>query len=116
MKIELLPDEHKIDTWTILYKTPGGRSFNGKLLVTNRRLVYDARFDVSASGIVEESLFFKWGSEAFIVIPKSLIKSVDAERNFFAKKAIVTLDNEERHIFNYGMLSIDPVIAAIQSK
>ena len=115
MKLELQPDEKKIDIWTILYLTPKGDKYNGKLTVTNQRLIYDAQFDVSASGIIEESLFIKFGSEAYIVIPKSRIKSLEAEKSFFAKKAIITLDNNERHVFNYGMLNIDPVIKAIQS-
>lgn len=114
MKLELLPEEKKIDTWTILYNNPKGDKYNGKLTITNKRLIYDAQFDVSTSGIIEESLFMKFGSEAYIVIPKSRIKSVDAEKSFFAKKAIITLDNNEKHVFNYGMLNVDPVIKAIQ--
>lgn len=115
MKVELLPNEQKINTWTILYTSPKGDKYNGKLLITNLRLIYDAQFDVSAKGIVEESLFVKWGSEAFIVIPKSRIQSVEPQKSFFAKKAVVTLDNGEVHLFNYGMLNIDPVVSAIKS-
>ena len=40
MNITLLPGEQKIDTWTILYQPPKGGKFNGKLLVTNQRLLY----------------------------------------------------------------------------
>lgn len=115
MKLELLPDEKKIDTWTILYNSPKGDKYNGKLTVTNQRLIYDAQFDVSAKGIVEEAFFIKFGSEAYIVIPKDRIKTVEPQKSFFAKKVILTLDNNERHTFNYGMLNIDPVIKAIQS-
>lgn len=115
MKLELLPDEKKIDTWTILYNSPKGDKYNGKLTVTNQRLIYDAQFDVSFSGMIDETLFIKWGSEAYIVIPKSRIKSIEPQKSFFAKKVVLTLDNDERHVFNYGMLNIDPVVKAIQS-
>ena len=115
MKITLEPNETKIDTWTILYISPKGDKYNGKLTITNQRLIYDAQFDVSASGMIEEALFIKMGSEAYIVIPKTRIKSVEAEKSFFAKKAVLTLDSGEKHIFNYGMLNIDPVIKAIQA-
>jgi len=64
---------------------------------------------------LEEALFIKSGSEAYLVIPKNRIKSVEAEKRFFAKKVILTLDSGEKHVFNYGMLNIDPVIKAIQS-
>lgn len=115
MKIELLDDEAKIDTWTILYRTPKGDQYNGKLTVTNKRLIYDAKFDMSLSGIVEESLFIKFGSEAYVVIPRDRIKNIETEKSFFAKKIILTLDNNERHIFNYGMLNIDKLHQALNS-
>jgi len=115
MKLELLQNEQKIDTWTILYTSPKGDKYNGKLTVTNQRLIYDAQFDVSLSGIVDETLFMKFGREAYIVIPKARIKSSETQKSFFAKKAIITLDNDEKHIFNYGMLNIDPVLKAIQA-
>lgn len=115
MKLDLQPEEKLINHWTLLYSSPKGDKYNGKLYVTNQRLIYDAQFDMSAAGIVEESLFVKWGSEAYIVIPKSRIKSIEPQKSFFAKKVVLTLDNGEKHIFNYGMLNIDPVVSAIQS-
>ena len=57
MKIELQPGETKIDTWTLLYTPPGGGKYNGKLTITNQRLLYDAKYDVSAKGLLEEALF-----------------------------------------------------------
>ncbi len=115
MKLELLPEEKLINHWTLLYSSPKGEKYNGKLYVTNQRLIYDAQFDMSAAGIVEESLFIKWGSEAYIVIPKSRIKTIEPQKSFFAKKVVLTLDTGEKHVFNYGMLNIDPVVTAIQA-
>ncbi|MBI3135183.1 MAG: hypothetical protein HYZ14_10965 [Bacteroidetes bacterium] len=115
MKLQLQPGEQEIDTWTLLYTGPKGDKYNGKLTVTNQRLIYDAQFDVSAAGLIEEALFVKFGSEAFIVIPKNRIKTIEAQKSFFAKKVVLTLDTGEKHLFNYGMLNIDPVIKAIQS-
>ncbi|MDP1800490.1 MAG: GRAM domain-containing protein [Bacteroidota bacterium] len=113
MKIEMQPNEKVIDTWTILYETPNGGKYNGKLTVTNKNLLYDAKFDVSSKGLIEEALFVKWGSEDFVVIPKERITDVEVLKNFFQKKVILTLDNGSKHIFNYGMLNIDPVSNAI---
>jgi hypothetical protein len=113
MKIDMMPNEKIIDTWTILYETPNGGKFNGKLTVTSKRLLYDAKFDVTAKGLVEEALFIKWGSEDFVVIPKERIKEVEVSKSFFAKKVILTLDNNSKHVFNYGMLNIEPVASAI---
>lgn len=115
-KVQLEPDEKKIDTWTLLYVPPKGGKYNGYLMVTNQRLLYDAKFDVSAKGLIEEALFVKWGSETFVAIPKSRIKHVEVKKTFFSKKVLVTLDDEALHTFDYGMLNIDPVAAAIQQR
>ena len=42
MNITLQPGETKIDTWTLLYLPPNGGKYNGKLTITNQRLLYDA--------------------------------------------------------------------------
>src|SRR5687767_12492696 len=116
MKIELQPGESKIDTWTIPYIPPNGGKYNGKLTITNKRLLYDAKFDVSAKGLLSEALFIKWGSEGFLEINKSDIKDVQVEKSFLAKKAIVTLSDESKHTFNYGALNVDKVAEAIKSR
>lgn len=112
----LLPEEQVIDTWTLLYSPQGGGKFNGKLTITNKRLLYDAQYDVSAKGLLSEAMFVKWGSEGYLEINKSDITDVKAEKSFLAKKAIITLTDGSKHTFNYGMLNIDKVIAAINEK
>lgn len=114
MNIELHPNEEKIDTWTILYIPPGGGKYNGKLTITNQRLLYDAKFDVSAKGFLSEMLFIKWGSEGYLEINKRDIKDVTVEKSFLAKKAIVTLSDDSMHIFNYGALNVDKVVEAMK--
>ena len=114
MKLELQPGEEKIDTWTILYIPPGGGKYNGKLTITNKRLLYDAKFDVSAKGLISEALFIKWGSEGYLEIDKTDIKDVQVEKSFLSKKVIVTLTDDSKHIFNYGALNVDKVAEAIK--
>ncbi len=116
MNITLQGDEQKIDVWTILYEPPKGGRFNGKLLVTNKRLLYDAKFDYSAKGLLEEFMYIKWGSEGFLEINKNDISSVETQKSFLSKKCIVTLKDGSRHTFNYGALNIDKCAAAIQSR
>ena len=115
MKIELQTDEAKIDTWTIMYHPPGGGRYNGKLTVTNKRLLYDAQFDVSAKGLLSEAMFIKWGSEGFLEINREHIINVATEKSFLTKKVILTLTDGSKHIFNYGAMNIDKLLAAIQN-
>ena len=116
MNITLQPGETKIDTWTILYVPPKGGKFNGKLTVTSKRLLYDAKFDVSAKGILEEFVFVKWGSEGYLEINKEDIQNVEVKKSFLSKKCIITLKDGSIHTFDYGALNIDKCVAAIVSK
>jgi hypothetical protein len=111
----LQPDEIRIDTWTIIYHPPGGGKFNGKLTVTNKRLLYDAKYDVSARGLLSEAMFIKWGSEGFLEINKKDIVHIDIKKSFFSKSVILTLADESKHTFNYGMLNIDKLAQAIKA-
>lgn len=116
LPFELLPGETVIDTWTLLYSPPGGGKYNGKLTITNKRLLYDAKYDVSARGLLSEAMFIKWGSEGYLEINKADITDVQVEKSFLAKKAILTLTDSSKHIFNYGAMNIDKVVTAINAK
>lgn len=113
MKIQLQHGETKIDTWAILYQPPGGGKYNGKLTVTDQRLLYDAKFDVSAKGLLREAMYIQWGSEGYLEIRKKDIVRIETQKSFFAKKVILTLTDGTKHSFNYGMLNIDKLVAAI---
>jgi hypothetical protein len=81
-----------------------------------QRLLYDAKYDVSAKGLISEALFMKWGSEGYLTIEKSSITDVQTEKSFLAKKVIVTLQDGSKHTFNYGALNVDKVADAIRQK
>lgn len=110
----LEPGETKIDTWTVIYQSPNGGKFNGKLLITDKKLYYDARFDVSTVGLLGEALFVKSGSEDYLAIPKTRIANIETKKSFLKKRVILTLDNGQIHIFDYGMLNIDKIVDAIK--
>ena len=116
MNITLQPDESKIDTWTLFYLPPNGGKYNGKLTVTNKRLLYDAVFDASFKGMIAEAVTIKWGSEGYLEIDKKDIQDVAVEKKFLSKKAILTLTDGSKHTFDYGALNIDKVVAAIEAR
>lgn len=116
MKLNLQPDETVIDTWSILYRPPGGGKYNGKLVVTNKRLLYDAKFDVSLSGMMAEALTVKWGSEGYLEIDKKDIVNVEVQKKLLSKKAVVTLTDGSQHAFDYGALNVDKVAEAIRAR
>jgi len=116
MEFQLQPGETKIDTWTLIYLPTNGGKYNGKLTVTNQRLLYDAKFDISLKGVFTEAMFVKWGSEGYLEIKKSDIRNVETEKSFFAKKVILTLSDGSKHTFSYGVMNIDPVVEAINKR
>jgi hypothetical protein len=115
-KLQMAANEARLDTWTLVYIPPAGGSYNGKLLVTNQRLCYDAQFDVSMAGALTEALFVKWGSEGYVEIPKARIRDVAVDKSFFSKKVLLTLDDGSVHTFSYGMMSVDKIATAIRAR
>lgn len=114
MKIEMQPNESLINTWTVLFQ-PGSNKFNGKLNVTNQRLIYEIQYDVSSlSKIYDNSRMITRGDIGTVEINKADIADVTVEKSFFAKKVHVKTNDGNIYTFNYGMLNIDPVVEAIR--
>ena len=95
---------------------PSGGKYNGKLTVTNQRLLYDAMFDASVKGMVTEALTIKWGSEGYLEIDKKYIQGVEVQKKLLSKKCILTLTDGSKHTFDYGALNIDKTVAAIEAR
>ncbi len=107
-------DETRLGKWTLNYNPPGGGRYTGPLTVTDRRLIFEARFDTSLMGTLEQALFVTTDSGHVLVIPKDRIRQVDIKKSFFSKNVLVVLDNDETHTFNYGMMSVDAIAEAIR--
>jgi hypothetical protein len=112
MSLDLNAGEQVLGNWTLFYVPPGGGGkYNGKLTVTNQRLVYDAKFDASLLGTLG-NVAVKGGLQ----IAKSDIANVDVEKKLLSKKAILTLADGSKHTFDYGALNIDKCVAAIEAR
>lgn len=109
MKTEMQPGETAIDTWSINYVSPSGESGIGKLSVTNQRLLFLPQHDKTSLSL---SIYNKNG---LIILNKTEIKKVDAQKTFFSKKVLVTMADNSTHVFDYGVMNIDKLVAAVQS-
>jgi hypothetical protein len=116
MNVTLQPGETDLGTWTLFYLPPNGGKYNGKLKVTNMRLLYDAQFDASFKGMISEAMTIKWGSEGFLEIDKKDITGVDVQKKLLSKKCIVTLTDGSNHTFDYGAMNIDKCAEAVQAR
>ncbi|MEO7445111.1 MAG: hypothetical protein ABIT96_07555 [Ferruginibacter sp.] len=113
MTLLLEPGEIKKDTWAIQYISPACLRYNGKLTITNRRLVFTAKLNEYVNQSIADVLLEKDVKENLLVIIKADIKDLKVENNQLSKKAIVILNDGSRHTFNYGSLNIDRLVDAI---
>ena len=110
-KVELNPGETAIDPWTLFYLPPQGGKFNGKLTVTNRRLIYVASDDASLGGVLTHA-----AAKGRFEIDKGDIQAIEVTRSLFRKRAQLTLADGGVHIFDRGAMSIDKVVEAIEAR
>ena len=111
---ELQEGERELGDWTLNYVPPGGGRYTGKLTVTDRRLIFDAKFDTSAAGTLRE-LFVGSGEGGYVSIPKSAITATDVKGSL-KKKIVVRLEDGGEHTFDYGVLPVKNVVAAIAER
>ena len=105
----------------------------GKLFVTDKNLYFDAKFDLSVSGLlgevaisavnasgypflVSQDIINQWGDNGYFKIPKLEIIEVNEKKSFFKKTITVKLSDESEYIFDYGMLPITKITEAINKK
>jgi hypothetical protein len=106
--------EKMIDVWPVMYSPPGGGTYETRCAVTNRRLLFTGdRMNITAdlTGLVDLTT----GNAGCLVIPKSRITLIEAERSYLEKTITLTLDNGKRHALSYGALNIDRLVEAISS-
>lgn len=109
MKIELQPAETILDTWALYYLPPSGKSVAGKLTVTNQRLLFLPQHD-------DHSLSLSvYNREGLLTLNKPDIRQVATQKSFLLKKVLVTMQDNSLHTFNYGVMNIDKLVAAIQN-
>ncbi len=115
-KIVLEPGESKIDTWDLFYNLPDGSKFMGTLMATNKRIFFDAKAEGTVAGLVKSTSAFAPNSLGIFEISKDRVTKVEVENSFFSKRAVGTLDNGEKHVFDRRMMSADKVAEAIRQK
>ena len=108
---DMQPGETPIGTWTLFYIPPEGGKYNGQLTVTNRRLLYCATDDASLTGVLNNR-----AARGFLEIGKDEIVGLEVQRKLFSKRAILTLADDSVHTFDYGAMSIDKCVAAIEAR
>jgi hypothetical protein len=123
-----LADE--LGVWTVNYLPPEGGRFTGKLAVSDDKVEFKSLYESSNSTIVKAifldvSTFAAAGGhsvyrhsndkEATVELPTSEIASVEAAKKGLMKRAVITMKDGQVFTFDYGLLSVKKLVAAIQS-
>ncbi len=116
--------ETLINKYTINCIPFEGERFLGKLYVTDKALYYDAQYDMSKEGIknqllnsakvagghallISKEIVDQWKSKGYMYIPKSEIKEVIKKSSFIKKTITLVLSDDQKVVFDYGMMSVN---------
>ena len=120
----------RLGSWTINYVPEEGGRYTGSLEVSDTGLRFDTLYESSNKTIVKAIFFdvatftaagghtvYRYSNDdkATIELPADDIERVEAAKSGRTKRAIVTMKNGERFVFDYGMLSVKKLVAAIGS-
>ncbi len=118
MAIEMQPGETTLGRWTVYHESPGARARAGKLNVTDRRIVFEAQMTAGGGALrqLQQSASGAWRANNSISVDRSEVTGIEAQKGFFSKKVLVTLANGTTYVFNRGIMSVDPIMAALQQR
>ena len=120
----------KSDTWTINYLPTEGGRFTGKLYVTADALKFETLYESSNKTVVKAIFLdvatfaaagghtvyrYSNDDEATIELPAGEISDVKAARKGLMKQIVVTMTNGDEFVFDYGMLSVKKLVAAVNA-
>ena len=117
-------------SWTINYVPEEGGRYTGILEVGDTKLQFETLYESSNKTIVKAIFLdvatftaagghnvYRYSNDesATVELPAADIDRVEAEKSGMTKRAVVTMKNGERFVFDYGMLSVKKLVAAIES-
>lgn len=120
----------KPDSWTINYIPSEGGRFTGQLDVTadglsfttlyessNKTIVKAIFVDVTTFAAAGGHTVYRYSNDqtASVELPAAEIAAVKAAKKGLMKQVVVTMANDEEFVFEYGMLSVKKLVAAIDA-
>ena len=116
--------------WTINYLPEDGGRITGKLILGNDNVRFEALYDSSNTTILK-SIGLSLGTfaasgghgvyvsdnetDVTIVIPREVITGATAAKKGLTKRVVVSTAEAGDFVFDYGMLSVKKIVAAINS-
>ncbi len=120
----------ELGEWTVNYLPEEGGRYTGTLTVTDEKVVFSSLYESSNKTIVK-AIFLDVGSfaaagghtvyrysddrQARVDLPVEEIAGVGAGKRGMMKQAIVAMKDGQQFVFDYGLLSVKKLVAAIES-
>lgn len=106
-----------LDRWGVNCAPPYGRLVVGKLIVTNRRVLFDPQ--TNAGGVLSMAFSLigraEWKRKNTLIIDKTQIVHAEVERSILGPRAALHLADGLIVRFDRGVvMGVDDIVAAIQ--
>lgn len=118
-------------SWTINYIPDEGGRLTGSLTVGDAEVRFEALYDSSNAAVVKgittalgsyaasgghATVLTDSDSEVEVVIPRSLIDRAEARKKGMKKRAVIILQDGRELVFDYGVLSVKNLVAALNGE
>lgn len=118
VKAVIREGERLKDTWKVYFLVKGKR-LHGDLAISDRALYFKPKFEVTYRNMFFHDDFVDFDrldkDTEIIRITKEDIISIEAKKSVLKKKVILLLKKEPREVvIDYGMLSIDKMVQALE--
>ena len=119
-----------LGTWTVNYLPGEGGRYTGTLEVRSDRVYFDTLYESSNKTIVKAIFLdtatfaaagghtvYRYSNDekAVVDLPAAEMTGVEAAKKGMTKRVVITMENGEQFVFDYGMLSVKKLVAAIGS-
>ena len=107
-------DEQELGTWTTNFIISDIGRYLGDLTITDKRVIYLSKFDTSLNAILDKALFKTIDQSQYLVIPREKIQSINPKKGMLNKRITLVTDDDIEFVIDYGMMSIDGMLKALQ--
>jgi hypothetical protein len=110
------PGEASLGTWLVALQSHYGPDVSGALTITDRRILFSPK----VAGTTVLGMFLSQGQDFkdrhTVVLGRDSVVAVHSEKRLINTWIFVTTGNGDVFAFNRGLMSAEPIVAALQPR
>lgn len=114
--LEVQPGETAQGSWIVALIVNGLADVTGSLTVTDRRILFKPQVAGGTPLVMLASAASGYTERHWLVLRRDQVAGVHSEKGFVNTKVFVTMADGAIHGFVRGLMSADPIVAAIQQR